>query len=65
VPQKQKINLEKVLASLNAVCPKCGHEITPAEIKRVSSEEMECPACGSRFKADSKNKPEKLIPPQN
>jgi predicted RNA-binding Zn-ribbon protein involved in translation (DUF1610 family) len=51
MPQKQKINLSKVLASLNTVCPKCGHQITPAEIKRVSSEEMECPICGAQFKA--------------
>jgi predicted RNA-binding Zn-ribbon protein involved in translation (DUF1610 family) len=51
VPSRKKIDLDKVMASLVTSCPKCGHQITPAEIKRVSSEEMECPACGSRFKA--------------
>jgi len=30
-----KIDLQKVLASLNKRCPKCGQEITPAEFKRV------------------------------
>jgi transposase len=46
-----KIDIKKVLASLNTSCPKCGHLITPAEIKRVSWEEIECPQCGERFDA--------------
>jgi ribosomal protein S27AE len=46
---REKIDLQKVLASLNKTCPKCGHEITPAQIKRVSWDEIECPACGERF----------------
>jgi ribosomal protein S27AE len=50
VPKKQKINLEKVLASLNTLCPKCGCSIEPARIRRVSFDEMVCPACGARFK---------------
>jgi hypothetical protein len=33
VPQKQKINLEKVMASLNTVCPKCGCSIAPDRIR--------------------------------
>jgi ribosomal protein S27AE len=49
MPQKQKINLEKVLASLNTVCPKCGYSITPDKIRRIDSEQMECPECGARF----------------
>jgi len=32
VPSKQKINLEKVLASLNIPCPKCGYLIAPDKI---------------------------------
>jgi len=38
-----------MLASLNAPCPKCGHQITPAEIKRVSWDEIECPKYGLQF----------------
>jgi predicted RNA-binding Zn-ribbon protein involved in translation (DUF1610 family) len=44
-----KINLQKVLASLNTPCPGCGHLITPAEINRVSWEEIKCPKCGLVF----------------
>ena len=40
-----KIDLQKVLASLNTPCPKCGHQITPAERNRVTWEEIECPKC--------------------
>jgi len=55
VPSRKKIDMQKVLASLNTPCPKCGHEITPAEIKRVSWTEMECPKCGLRFDAAKAN----------
>jgi predicted RNA-binding Zn-ribbon protein involved in translation (DUF1610 family) len=51
MPRGKKIDLQKVLASLNKPCPKCGHEITPAEIKRVSSDEIECPHCREQFNA--------------
>jgi ribosomal protein S27AE len=44
-----KINLQKALASLNSPCPRCGHQITPAEIKRVTWDKIECPACGEQF----------------
>jgi ribosomal protein S27AE len=50
MPKKQKINLEKALASMNTLCPKCGRVIQPAEIRRVSFDEIECPECGARFK---------------
>ncbi len=49
VPQKPKINLDKVLASLSTVCPKCGYSITPDKIRRIDSERIECPECGERF----------------
>jgi ribosomal protein S27AE len=45
----RKINLEKVRASLDSVCPKCGRVIPPAEVRRVDFERIECPACGARF----------------
>jgi hypothetical protein len=50
MPKKQKINLEKVLAPMNTLCPKCGRVIQPAEIRRVSFDEIECPERGARFK---------------
>jgi ribosomal protein L37AE/L43A len=45
----RKINLAKVQASLDAVCPKCEKKISPAEMKRIDFERMKCPACGERF----------------
>ena len=55
MPPRKKIHLDKVLASLNAPCPKYGHDITPAEINRVTWDEIKCPKCGLRF--DPQRKP--------
>lgn len=49
MPRKQKIDLEKVLASLSTSCPKCRHQIQPSEIRRISSTEMLCPKCKVLF----------------
>jgi hypothetical protein len=49
MPSRKKINLEKVRASLDAVCPKCSRVIPPAEVRRIDFERIECPACGDRF----------------
>jgi ribosomal protein S27AE len=49
VPQKQKINLDKVKAALNTLCPKCGCSIAPDKIRRVDFQRMACPECGERF----------------
>jgi predicted RNA-binding Zn-ribbon protein involved in translation (DUF1610 family) len=46
MPSKQKINLEKVRAALNTVCPKCGCMITPDRILRIDSQQIQCPQCG-------------------
>jgi hypothetical protein len=54
MPRARRINLEKVLASLDAVCPKCGKVITPAEVKRIDFECIECPVCGERFEPGPK-----------
>ena len=51
MPSRKKINLQKVLASLNTTCPKCGRVIEPQEIRRVNFEEMICPECSERFDA--------------
>jgi len=49
VPRKQKINLGKVLASLNIPCPKCGYSIAPDKLRRIDSQQIECPECGEHF----------------
>jgi len=51
MPSRKKIDLQKVLASLNTTCPKCGRVIEPQEIRRVNFEEMICPGCGEPFDA--------------
>ena len=35
--------------SIDAVCPKCGKAISPAEVQRIDFERIECSACGERF----------------
>lgn len=52
MPSKQKINLEKVQASLNTLCLKCGYVIPPAEICRYDFNTIKCPACGEHFKTN-------------
>jgi hypothetical protein len=49
MPSKQKINVEKVRACLDTICPKCGYRITPVEIQRVDFERMKCPQCAEIF----------------
>jgi ribosomal protein L37AE/L43A len=49
MPRARKINLEKVRASLDAVCPKCGKLIAPANVRRIDFERIECPVCGEKF----------------
>jgi predicted RNA-binding Zn-ribbon protein involved in translation (DUF1610 family) len=49
MPRSRKINLERVRASLDAVCPKCGKVIPPAEVRRIDFESIECPVCGGPF----------------
>jgi len=54
---KQKINLEKVRASLNTLCPKCGYSIPPEKLYCVGFNEVQCPECGERFIPNVKAKP--------
>jgi DNA-directed RNA polymerase subunit RPC12/RpoP len=49
MPRSRKINLEKVQASLDAACPKCGRMIPPADVRRIDFDRIECPMCGERF----------------
>ena len=47
--RSRKLNMEKILASLDKTCPKCGFIITPDVVKRVDFDQMECPKCGEKF----------------
>ena len=46
---RKKIDLARVLSSLNVTCPHCGYSIPPHEQVRVSNEEMRCPNCEREF----------------
>jgi hypothetical protein len=48
-PRKQKINLEKVRASLDTICTKCGEAITPDKLSRIDPYRVECPVCHEPF----------------
>jgi ribosomal protein S27AE len=54
MPSRNKVDLQKVLASMNTTCPKCGRVIQPAEIRRISFDEMVCPKCGETFQPSRK-----------
>ena len=47
MPKKQEINLEKVLASLNTPCTKCGYSIPPNELQRDPVPEVRGAVCPS------------------
>jgi ribosomal protein S27AE len=47
----RKIDLAKVLASLNTLCLKCGYSIPPNETQRLNFTEMKCPKCQAIFVA--------------
>jgi hypothetical protein len=47
--RKNKIDIEKVRASLFTTCPHCQYAIPPNEIQRVSFTEMKFPKCGLTF----------------
>jgi transposase-like protein len=49
MPSRKKINLAKVLASLNTNCPKCQAVIEPAQIRRINFDEIQCPWCDAIF----------------
>jgi hypothetical protein len=49
MPQKPKINLEKVKAALNTLCTKCGYAIPPDRVRRIDFQKVECPECREHF----------------
>jgi predicted RNA-binding Zn-ribbon protein involved in translation (DUF1610 family) len=49
MPARKKIDFEKVMASLATLCPHCGYQIPPAELRRISTTQLRCPKCGVTF----------------
>jgi len=49
MPARRKLDLEKIHASLNAICSHCGASIPPEDQNRVDFEHMKCPQCGETF----------------
>jgi hypothetical protein len=49
MPRSRKVNLEKVKASRDKTCPKCGAAITPERVKRLEFNVMECPVAARGF----------------
>ena len=47
--RRGRLDLAKIRASLNTLCPHCGHSITPEERTHVDTEHLECPLCKKRF----------------
>jgi hypothetical protein len=46
-------DLEKVRASLDKTCPKCGFTITPDQVKRVDFDRIECTKCCEKFQSNA------------
>ena len=44
-----KINLDKIRASLNTICPSCGYSIPPNELERIDFTQVRCPKCRVEF----------------
>ena len=55
MPSRKRINLDRVNTSLSTLCPQCGHEITPAEVRRVDFYQIQCPKCEAVFVPGSKD----------
>jgi len=49
MPRKDKINLEKIKASLFTLCTECGYKIQPAEERRLDFDHLRCPKCDAAF----------------
>ena len=50
---RKKIDLPKVLNSLNVVCPECGYSIPPNEVVRLGKGLIRCPQCKKEFQRAS------------
>jgi len=54
----EKINLQKVLASLYIICIEYQAKIEPSQILRVNDYEIKCPFCDERFHSSTKGERE-------
>jgi DNA-directed RNA polymerase subunit RPC12/RpoP len=57
MPARRKLDLEKIRASLNTVCPYCSASIPPEDQNRMDWEHMKCPHCGKDFIPEAKDGP--------
>jgi hypothetical protein len=51
---RNRINFEKIRASLDTTCTACGFAISPADVQRVDFEHIRCSNCGKDFVPDKK-----------
>ena len=49
VVPRNKINLEKIKASLTMLCPLCGASLGPEDWQRVDGERVKCAKCHKTF----------------
>jgi len=49
VTGRRKLDREKIRASLNVKCTRCGAEIPPSRRVRIDFEHLRCPSCGQTF----------------
>jgi len=52
---RSKINLEKIRAALEIVCPHCNAQLSPADWQRVDGERAKCRFCDGLFVPGTKN----------
>src|SRR5580658_4781461 len=57
MPARKKIDLGKVKASLATLCPHCGYQIPPAELRRISTTQVRCPKCKTTFTTSASQSP--------
>jgi hypothetical protein len=46
---RSKLNLEKIRASLDLICPNCGARISPEHQHRIDWDHLKCPVCLQNF----------------
>jgi hypothetical protein len=63
--QRKKVDLKRVLASLNTTCPLCGYSITPAEIVRIDFERIEVSEVWGDFRCEQSPKSDLDFSQQN
>ena len=54
MPRRGKLDLDRIRASADVICPHCGVHIPPDRQQRVDFEHMRCPGCGQTFAPSKK-----------